>query len=66
MKRAAAGLAQLALLSALLSGQNARVLHRHPESTTITGLAADGIHPSSLGYALWADDLSQLILAAHL
>jgi lysophospholipase L1-like esterase len=26
-------------------------------------MAMDGFHPSSHGYARWADDLSQLILA---
>jgi hypothetical protein len=27
-------------------------------------MAQDGIHPSSHGYALWAEGLSELILAA--
>jgi len=53
------------LLSALLSGRTQRVMHWHPETTTISGMAADGMHPSSNGYAQWADGLSQLILATH-
>jgi lysophospholipase L1-like esterase len=55
-----------ALLSSLLSGQEKRIMHWHPEATTLTGMAADGIHPSSHGYAQWADGLSQLILAADI
>jgi lysophospholipase L1-like esterase len=52
------------LLSDLLSGQEARTMHWHPESTVSTGMAADGFHPSSQGYAEWADGLSRRILAA--
>ena len=52
------------LLFGLLLGQNKRTMHWHPESTTLTGMAADGFHPSSNGYAQWAEGLSQLILAA--
>jgi lysophospholipase L1-like esterase len=51
-------------LSGLLFGQKKRIMHWHPTTTTLTGMAADGIHPSSSGYAQWADGLSQLILAA--
>lgn len=51
-------------LSRLLLGQSERTMHWHPQTTTATGMAADGIHPSSHGYAQWADGLSQLILAA--
>ena len=51
------------LLFGLLSGQDTRTMHWHPETTTSNGMAADGIHPSSHGYAQWADGLSQLILA---
>ncbi len=40
-----------------------RTLHRHPASTTTAGMAADGVHPSADGYALWADGLSRHILA---
>ena len=53
------------LLSVLLLGQKKRTMHWHPETTTSTGMAADGFHPSSHGYAQWADGLSQLILAAR-
>ena len=45
--------------------QVGRTMHWHPESTTTAGMAADGIHPSSEGYAAWADGLSQRILAAQ-
>jgi lysophospholipase L1-like esterase len=54
------------LLYGLLRGQDKRSMHWHPESTPSTGLATDGFHPSSNGYALWADSLSQHILAAGL
>lgn len=53
-----------ALLSGLLHGHDNRTMHWHPATTTSTGMAADGFHPSSDGYAEWADSLSQLILAA--
>jgi len=53
------------LLSGLLSGKKRRTMHWHLQTTTSTGMAADGFHPSSQGYAQWADDLSQLILAAR-
>jgi lysophospholipase L1-like esterase len=52
------------LLSGLLSGQEGRTMHWHPESTTSKGMAADGFHPSSQGYSEWADGLSRRILAA--
>ena len=52
------------LLSGLLLGQRKRALHWHPVTTPFTDMAADGIHPSSNGYARWADGLSQLILGA--
>jgi lysophospholipase L1-like esterase len=52
------------LLSALLSGQSVRTMHWHPETTTSHGLAVDGFHPSPNGYAQWADELSQRILAS--
>ncbi len=54
------------LLSGLLLGQCMHTMHWHPETTTLTGMAADGIHPSSNGYTQWALSLSQLILAAGL
>jgi len=50
------------LLSGRLLGQKKRTMHWHPKTTTVTGMAVDGIHPSSHGYAQWADGLSQLIL----
>jgi lysophospholipase L1-like esterase len=52
------------MLSGLLLGQGHRTMHWYPETTTLTGMATDGFHPSSRGYAKWADGLSQLILAA--
>jgi lysophospholipase L1-like esterase len=39
-------------------------MHWHPESTTSIGMALDGIHPNSRGYAQWAEGLSQIILTA--
>jgi lysophospholipase L1-like esterase len=51
------------LLSDLLNGQQKRTMHWHPEATTSDGMAADGFHPSAHGYARWADELSQRILA---
>jgi lysophospholipase L1-like esterase len=51
------------LLSVLVRGHGQRTVHRHPETTTLNGMAVDGLHPSSQGYALWADGLSELILA---
>jgi hypothetical protein len=52
-------------LAGLLDDQRGRTMHWHPETTTTTGMAADGIHPSSEGYAAWADGLSLRILAAR-
>ena len=52
-------------LEALLSGQEKRTMHRHPETTTSVGLARDGFHPNSAGYTLWADGLSRHILTSH-
>jgi len=51
-------------LAGQLIDQVGRTMHWHPETTTTVGMAADGIHPSSEGYAVWADDLSRRILAA--
>jgi hypothetical protein len=42
-----------------------RTMQWHPETTTTVGLAADGLRPSSEGYAAWADGLSRCILAAQ-
>lgn len=52
-------------LAGMLIEQVGRVMHWHPDTTTTTGLAADGIHPSPEGYAAWADGLSLRILAAQ-
>jgi lysophospholipase L1-like esterase len=52
-------------LAGLLIGQVGRIMHWHPETTTTAGMAVDGIHPSSEGYAVWADGLSRRILAAY-
>ncbi|TDP74698.1 SGNH/GDSL hydrolase family protein [Roseateles toxinivorans] len=52
-------------LAGLLIDQAGRTMHWHPETTTTVGMAADGIHPSSEGYAVWADGLSRRILAAQ-
>lgn len=50
-------------LAGLLPGQSSRIMHWHPETTTTVGMAMDGIHPSSTGYAVWAEGLSPHILA---
>ncbi len=52
-------------LAGLLIDHVGRAMHWHPETTTTVGMAADGIHPSSEGYAVWADGLSRCILAAR-
>jgi lysophospholipase L1-like esterase len=52
-------------LAGMLIDQVGRTMHWHPETTTTAGMAEDGIHPSSEGYAVWADGLSQRILAAN-
>ena len=52
-------------LAGMLIGQVGRTMHWHPETTTTAGMAVDGIHPSSEGYAVWADGLSRCILAAQ-
>jgi len=51
-------------LAGMLAVQSGRVMHWHPETTTTLGLAVDGIHPSSKGYAVWAEELSQYILVS--
>ena len=50
-------------LAAMLPAQGGRIMHWHPETTTTAGMAVDGIHPSSAGYAVWAEGLSPRILA---
>ena len=52
-------------LAGMLIDQVGRTMHWHPETTTTAGMAVDGIHPSSEGYAVWADGLSRCILAAN-
>lgn len=49
-------------LAGMLPARGHRVMHWHPESTTTVGMAVDGIHPSSAGYAAWAEGLSPHIL----
>ena len=51
-------------LTGMLPVQSGRLVHWHPETTTTTGMAVDGIHPSSAGYAVWAEGLSPRILAS--
>jgi lysophospholipase L1-like esterase len=53
-------------LAGLLVEQVGRTMHWHPETTTKAGMALDGIHPSSEGYAAWADGLGRHILEARL
>jgi lysophospholipase L1-like esterase len=53
-------------LAGMLIDQVGRAMHWHPETTTTAGMAVDGIHPSSEGYADWADGLSRRILAANI
>lgn len=50
-------------LATSLAGQARRVLHSPFLGAAAHGLAADGFHPGPLGYSLWAQGLSQLILA---
>lgn len=49
----------------ILSGVRAckRSVHWHPETTTTYGMSEDGIHPSALGYSVWAQTLSTHIRA---
>jgi lysophospholipase L1-like esterase len=51
-----------ATLAIQLVDQRQRTLHWHPESTTASGMAVDGLHPNSEGYSEWANGLSQHIL----
>jgi lysophospholipase L1-like esterase len=52
-------------LADLLIDTGGRTMHWHPATTTTAGMAMDGFHPSSEGYAIWADGLSQEILSAQ-
>jgi lysophospholipase L1-like esterase len=54
-----------ATLAGQLVDQCRRTLHWHPETTTSAGMAMDGMHPSPDGYAVWAEGLSQHILATQ-
>ena len=54
-----------ATLAVQLVDQHWRTLYWHPGTTTISGMALDGLHPNSEGYSVWADGLSQHILAAQ-
>ena len=51
-------------LAASLSNQTGRTLHLPFQGAGAHGLAADGFHPGPIGYAMWAQGLSQLILAS--
>jgi len=51
-------------LAERLADHAGRPLQWHPATTTQVGMAADGIHPSSEGYATWAEGLSTCILLA--
>ena len=53
------------LLETLLHGQPRRTMHWHPKATATEGLAIDGFHPGPHGYALWAQGLSEHILATN-
>jgi len=52
-------------LAGLLIDEVGRTMHGHPDTTTSEGMAVDGIHPSAVGYAAWADGLSRCILTAR-
>ena len=54
-----------ATLAVQLVDQHWRTLYWHPGTTTISGMALDGLHPNSEGYSVWADGPSQHILAAQ-
>jgi len=52
-------------LQGQLADKPGRTLHWHPETMTSAGMAADGMHPSPVGYSVWAEGLSLHILAAQ-
>lgn len=54
-----------ATLAVQIADQHRRTLHWHPEATTASGMASDGMHPNSEGYTAWADGLSRHILAVQ-
>lgn len=53
------------LLQALFGAHRHRTVLGHPASTSSTGMSMDGIHPSALGYQVWAEGLTTHILAHH-
>ena len=53
-------------LAGMLPGQSSRIMHWHPEATTTLGMAMDGIHPSSTGYANWTEGLSPHLTTVQL
>lgn len=60
-----AELIDLRFTPALLVHSAVPPMHWHPETTTLAGMAVDGIHPSAQGYADWAEGLSRCILDAQ-
>jgi lysophospholipase L1-like esterase len=52
-------------LASMLIKQAGRAMHWYPDRAASAGMAADGIHPSSAGYAAWAEGLSRRILMAQ-
>jgi len=50
------------LLSKLCAAAVHRTMLRHPDSTTTSGMSVDGIHPSALGYQVWAECLGRHIV----
>jgi len=55
-----------ASLASAVPDQPQRTLHQPFQQTAPEGLASDGFHPGPLGYAVWAESLSQLILATRI
>ena len=51
-------------LDTALLKETGRTIHWLPVATAAEGLAMDGFHPGENGYALWAQGLSERILAA--
>jgi lysophospholipase L1-like esterase len=49
-------------LDARLSGKTERILHWPFQEAAAEGLAADGFHPGPVGYDIWAEGLSKVIL----
>ncbi|MCE2658651.1 MAG: SGNH/GDSL hydrolase family protein [Rubrivivax sp.] len=52
-------------LASVLIEHVGRIMHWHPDTTTTSGMAEDGVHPNADGYAAWADSLSERILDAQ-